>query len=244
VQLALEFAAPQEALDMLASLRGVMAAAACSPHASLALETAIHTLGQGAASCIANGLLGQGRCVAASNSGIHVVCRLLEHAARDPKVVALTDEVLGQDAASLCCHKFGHEIATSIVSNGTSTQRGVILRALRSDLQRFSRHRFAAQVVEQALLLCPADEGSDLAQELMSAAGAVAKLACHGFGMRVVQSLLEVPNAHEQALHYIYKSQHKLRKDGYGAELLRELGLDCGAAARELVTRSAVVGGA
>merc|ERR1712061_130418 len=113
------------------------------------------------------------------------------------------------------------------MSNGMGQQRSAVLRALRGDLQRFARHRYAALVVEQSLALCPPEESEPLAQELMRAAGAVTKLACHGFESRVVRALLDLPTASAQALHYVTKSQKTLRKDRFGAELLQELGMEC-----------------
>jgi len=205
-------------------MRGAIAAAACAPHASHVLETAIRVSGQGAAACIAEELLDCGSMALNSCSG-PVVCRLLEHAAGERRIVELTDRLLEGGAAALCCHKSGHEVAMSIVSNGLAGQRAAVVAALRGNLQRFSKHRFAAVVLAHALLQCAPAECNVLAHELMGQAGAVTKLACHACGVEVVRALLQVPEASQQALFYICKSQHKLRKDMFGVQVLSELGL-------------------
>jgi len=244
VQLALERGSPAQVEAMLAGLRGTVAAAACDPHASQVLETAIRVSGRDAAACVAEELLASNDAAlnACSSS---VVCRLLEHAAGEPRVVELTDRLLEGGAAALCCHKSGHEVAMAIVSNGIARQRAVVFAALRGSLLRFAKHRFAALVLAHALLQSAPAECAALAHELMGHAGAATTLGCHAFGVGVVRALLQVPEASEQVLHYLRKGQHKLRKDMFGAPLLVELGLDKPSGDRGLeVIRMGVVGGA
>merc|ERR1719229_180716 len=93
-------------------------------------------------------------------------------------------------------------------------------------MRRFTRHRFAAAVVEHALLHTAPDQRMALANELMELGGAVTSLACHSFGVHVVRALLQVPEAKERALHYICKNPRRLQKDKFGAQLLHDLGLE------------------
>jgi len=225
VQIALERAGPAHVERALAGLRGSIATAVRSPHASVVVEKAIHVSGRAAAESVATELSGHGHAAAFSSGGSCVVRTLLEHAAGQPWVVSLTDEILAEDLATLCCHKAGHRVAEAVLSNGLARQRAAVVAALRGDLMRFAKHRFGAAVLQQALLQGAPRECQSLAQAVMAPAGAVAALGCHCFGVHVVRALLQVPGASEIALGHVRKYQHKLRRDRFGAELLRELGL-------------------
>merc|ERR1711920_116080 len=135
------------------------------------------------------------------------------------------EAVLSADVGVLCCHKFGHEVAMSILSNGSSMQKGRILSALRCDVQRFARHRFASKVFEQALTLCSEDERRSLALEVVARPGTVVALACHNFGVNIVRELLQVPDVSQQVQKLLAKSSGRVGRDKFGSELMRELGL-------------------
>uniref|UniRef100_A0A7S2LE86 PUM-HD domain-containing protein n=1 Tax=Zooxanthella nutricula TaxID=1333877 RepID=A0A7S2LE86_9DINO len=111
----------------------------------------------------------------------------------------------------------------SIVSNGLDRQRAVVLLALRSNSRRMSKHRYASVVMQDALLQCPPAECDALASEVLAQAGAAVTLACHNYGIQVVRGLLQVPGASEQTMQYLCKSQRRLEKDMFGAQLLQEL---------------------
>merc|ERR1711920_698867 len=135
------------------------------------------------------------------------------------------EAVLSADVGVLCCHKFGHEVAMSILSNGSSMQRGRILSALRCDVQRFARHRFASKVFEQALTLCSECERNSLALAVVARPGTVVALACHNFGVNIVRELLQVPSVSQQVQVLLAKSSGRVGRDKFGSELMRELGL-------------------
>jgi len=131
--------------------------------------------------------------------------------------------VLSADVDVLCCHKFGHEVAMSILSNCSARQRVQILAALQGDVQRFARHRFASKVFEQALVLCPEEEQQSLALEVVACPGTVVALACHNFGVSIVRELLQVPAVSQQVQLLLMKSSGRVRRDKFGSELMREL---------------------
>jgi len=151
---------------------------------------------------------------------------LLEYAGSEPRVVGLTDGILAQDVAGLCCHKHGHQVAMSILSNGLTRQRAVVADALFLELKRFSKHRFAAFVLQHALIQLPPPDCCRMAHALMEQSGAVVSLACHSAGVHVVRALLSVPEASKRAQYYITKGQRRLMRDKFGTELLAEVGLD------------------
>jgi len=242
LQRALEVASPVEACYLASRLHGLVVEAARSPYASAVLETVVHRLSSKDAAFIAQEMQGCGRAVALNAYGCTVVCRLLEFSAQEPSVSALVDEVLAQDPAALCCHKFGHRVAMSIISNASERQGSQIVAALRQGgLQRLARHRFATRVLEHVLSQGSNAEAQALATELMAQAGAVVSLACHSFGVQVVRGILEVPQESKMALHYLEKAVRKLSKDKYGSMLVEELGLHDSEIA---VVSAAAVGGA
>eukprot|EP00443_Scrippsiella_acuminata_P038923 CAMPEP_0115233350 /NCGR_PEP_ID=MMETSP0270-20121206/34231_1 /TAXON_ID=71861 /ORGANISM="Scrippsiella trochoidea, Strain CCMP3099" /LENGTH=350 /DNA_ID=CAMNT_0002648061 /DNA_START=122 /DNA_END=1174 /DNA_ORIENTATION=- len=244
VQRALEVANPAEAYHLASGLHGSVVDAARSPYAHLVLEEIVHRLGTNDATFIAEEMmLGCVRSVALNIYGYKVVCRMLEFSAREHAVSALVDEVLAQDIAALCCHKFGHRVAMSIISNGSQGHRSRIIASLREGgLQRLARHRFASRVLEQALTQSSSAEAHALAAELMAQAGAVVSLACHSFGMHVVRGLLQLPQESSKiALQYLQRAVRKLRKDKYAVALVDELGLQD---PEDRVARNLAVGGA
>jgi len=166
----------------------------------------------------------------------------LEFSPEDARTVALADQLLKEDLPVLCCHKFGHCVVASLLSNGLQRQRARVVEALLQDVQRFARHRFASRVLEAALPYASEEEQARLASALMAQLGAVVALACHAFGVHVVRAVLEVPRESKLAMHYLVKGQRRLRKDRYGLELLQELGLEAGEGS--LVEVAGALGGA
>jgi len=135
------------------------------------------------------------------------------------------DAVLSGDVAALCGHKFGHEVAMCIVSNGSASQRAQILSVLRGDVQRFARQRFSSKVFEQALALGSEEERKSLAFEVLARPGTVVALACHSFGVNIVRELLQVPSVSQEVQMLLAKSRGRVGQDKFGSELMRELGL-------------------
>mmetsp|Transcript_21300 Transcript_21300/g.53340 ORF Transcript_21300/g.53340 Transcript_21300/m.53340 type:complete len:150 (+) Transcript_21300:2-451(+) len=113
----------------------------------------------------------------------------------------------------------------SILSNGSSSQKGLILSALRSDVQRFARHRFASKVFEHALALCSDEEQNSLAFQVLARPGMVVALACHNFGINIVRALLDLPRMSKQVQMLLVNSRSRVSKDKFGSELMLELGL-------------------
>jgi len=179
--------------------------------------------------------------------GSQVVCELLERARAEGQTQALL-EGLSQSAElkNMFCHKFGHTVVLTILQHGFPHQRSKIVMALCTDLQRFARHRFASEVMAQTLTVCLPAESRCIAYMIMSQAGAVTSLACHSFGVRVVRELLKLPGESEKVLFYVLKSARRLAKDKFGAQLLRDLGLQQQTLvpAVPVVPLSASVGGA
>jgi len=228
VRRALEVSSVKEQQALLEAHTGTMCEAAKSPHAHQVLQHIVSSMGVGAA-VVAEELLQLGGHEVASN--VHacpLFCTLLEHAPVLPSVVMLVDDALSDDPADLCCRKFGHLLAATVVARGLPRQAACIAFALRSNPQRFARHRFASKVYEVALRSCPPELCDGLARDLMEQPGAVASMACHNFGVRVVRALLELPaplGYARQARQYLCRASKRVCKDKYGNALMREFGL-------------------
>jgi len=226
---ALELARTSEVRTLAEGLRGLVGEAARSSSACRVLEELVRSVGMEDAAFIAEELLAQSPwTLVLSANGSSILCRLIEYSSAHECTQALVDAVLSADVGVLCGHKFGHEVAMSILSNGSSRQRGQILAALRGDVQRFARHRFASKVFEQALALCPEEERKSLALEVLARPSTVVALACHNFGVNVVRELLQVPAVSQQVQLLLAKSSGRVSRDKFGSELMCELGLGLG----------------
>mmetsp|Transcript_137023 Transcript_137023/g.347144 ORF Transcript_137023/g.347144 Transcript_137023/m.347144 type:complete len:342 (-) Transcript_137023:265-1290(-) len=223
LQQALEVADARFAHDVASMLQGSIPQALCSQHAHQVLETLLPCLDIDGSACVVDELLGNSSHLATHAFGSSLVCRLLEQLAGEVAAVALIDDVLSGDLTQVICHKFGHRIALWILRNGLPRHKSRLVEVLSGELQRFARHRFASLVLALAFSQCTANEAHGLANALMGQAGAVASLACHSFGLRVVKALLELPSAAEQVRFYLLKSSRRLQKDKFGVRLLDEL---------------------
>jgi len=190
------------------------------------LEHIVRSLGTEDAAFIAEELMAQEPAKVTLNAnGSSILCRLIEYSSTDVRTQALVDAVLSADVAVFCGHKFGHEVAMSILSSGTSSQRGQILSALRSDVQRFARQRFSSKVFEHALAICSDAERDGLAMEVLARPSTVVALACHNFGVNIVRALLELPQASQHVRVLLGRSSGRVSRDKFGSELMLELGL-------------------
>jgi len=229
VQQVLESASGEEMRQVAASLRGSVRLAAHSPYAHHLLEHLLHHLGIEDTSFIAEELKGGGRELVLNEFGSSVLCQLLLFSTHDPSTEQLIEEVLSGDTTAVCHHKHGHKVALAILEHGSPRQRSQICVSLRGEVPRSSRHRFAAQVVAEALLHGAAEDSHSLAVAVVCKPGAVTSLACHCFGVQVVRSLLRLPRISGAVLQELNTNGHKLKKDKFGAEIMMEIGLHAGA---------------
>jgi len=221
----LEHRGAAERQPLIAALQGRVREAARSPHAHKVLEAVLLYTGTHEAAFIADELLGCEHENLLAPSTCSVMCCLLEQSSADPRTMALMDELLSSDVATLCSHKNGHTVATAIISNGIPRQAAQVVLALHDNPQRFARHRFASKVVEAALRSWRTAGADSLAQILIAQPGTIVNLACHNFGVHNVRALLASPMYANQVMHFLLKTVRRVSKDKYGRELLRDLGV-------------------
>merc|ERR1712151_6043 len=166
---------PEEQKALAMKFIGSICEAARSPHACLVLEKIVSCMGFEGGAIVAKELLQLGgREVASNVHACPLFCRLVEFAPTVPNVVALVDQALANDPANLCCQRFGHIVAATVVAHGIPRQVAAIAFALRGNPQRHGRHRFASKVYEVALRTCPPVLCEGLARDLLDKPDTVA----------------------------------------------------------------------
>eukprot|EP00449_Zooxanthella_nutricula_P012537 CAMPEP_0198504686 /NCGR_PEP_ID=MMETSP1462-20131121/10622_1 /TAXON_ID=1333877 /ORGANISM="Brandtodinium nutriculum, Strain RCC3387" /LENGTH=340 /DNA_ID=CAMNT_0044233859 /DNA_START=80 /DNA_END=1102 /DNA_ORIENTATION=- len=205
------------------AMAGGVCKAARSAHACAVLESLICMLSTDEVSFIASEMCAAAMQIATHVHGHAVVCRLLEYSGGAAPTLALADAVLAEDAAVLCCHKFGHHVAMSLLSNGLTRHRRAIVTALFGRLPRFARHRFASSVVVQALSQCADEEGGVLAAQLVATPVEIVGLAVHNFGVAVVRALLDMPAFRPHVMVVLAKASKRMMKDKFGRGIMMEL---------------------
>lgn len=201
VQLALEKVDISTAKTLAAELRGHVREAATSPHANYVLQKVITGLPAASSCFIAEELCGNGARFARHRFGCRILCRLMEHCAKEEGTVQLIDEVLDDaaEALDLCRHSFGHHVVQSVLEHSCDRHKDYLADVLRQDLHGNATHRSASYVVEAALCHCSAEDQQSLLQEL-TLPGIVADLAQSRFGFFVARALLQRPEVDAEAL--------------------------------------------
>jgi len=222
---ALRLTGIQDRTAMLDGLRGEVVELSKSPHGHTVLVEAVRSLGTVASSFIVEELLGQGPHALLNGYTCNVICCLLEHAGHDGRATCLVEHLLSEDTASVCCHKYGHLVAIAVVSYAPAWQAWRVVTALRSNVQRLARHRFAHKVVTVVLQKCPPEVYHPLVTELFATPQAVTTLACHNFGVHLVRTLLQSPLHSRHIVQCLLQNSSRVMKDKYGLQLMCDFGL-------------------
>merc|ERR1719401_139095 len=234
-------------MKVASALQGSVCEVLKHQHAAEVLEEVVRFVGTEQASFITRELCMSADVTQMVASGAHghaLVCRLLEFSAAEASTEALVDQILVGDLHLLCLHKCGHHVASSIISNGLDRQRRAVVRALHHDIQRISRHRYASEVLRQAIAHCPVEESRSLTSAIMKKSRCVPDLACHNFGVHVVREMLEISSLRNAIVKQLMGCSKKITKDKFGRALLEEQGLVPASCSGATLKRSAMVGGA
>jgi len=231
---ALRLTGIQDRTAMIDGLRGEVVELSKSPHGHTVLVEAVRSLGTVASSFIVEELLGQGPNALLNGYTCNVICCLLEHAGHDGRATCLVEHLLSEDTASVCCHKYGHLVAIAVVSYAPAWQAWRVVTALRSNVQRLARHRFAHKVVTVVLQKCPTEVYHPLVTELFATPQAVTTLACHNFGVHLVRTLLQSPLHSRHIVQCLLQNSSRVMKDKYGRQLMCDLGLAPAPVARQV----------
>jgi len=150
-----------------------------------------------------------------------VLCLLIRACPSQPATTALVRSILAGDIAGLCSHKRGCSVAMAILSSGVQQHQAQIVACLASQVQRFARHRCSSALILRALCLDGCWGRDTLISEFMHLPDRdIARLACHCFGVRIVQALLSLPMVSERIGAALGKDLRRLRRDRYASNLL------------------------
>mmetsp|Transcript_27831 Transcript_27831/g.89572 ORF Transcript_27831/g.89572 Transcript_27831/m.89572 type:complete len:598 (-) Transcript_27831:170-1963(-) len=228
VQLALDIADRQAASDLASALKGHIAEAIRSPHANYVLQKVIKVLTPQETPFIVAEMSEAALEFVRHEYGCRIFCRLLEHAASEPDVARLVDDVL-QESDELLRHTFGHHVVECALEHGQQHQRQRIFAALRRNLMRNAWNRNAAYVVEKALLYGNPDERDVIACDFLeNSASDLAALGRSQFGSMVMRALLRLPGETSQKLQDLLSTgsaQSQLRATKHGRRLMEDHGM-------------------
>lgn len=223
VQLALQVGSQKEAAALAAEMRGRVREAFQSPCANFVLQKVIEALPPSHAEFVVAELAGLGATVARHRFGCRILCRLLEHAAFDPRTAALVDEVL-EEAPELCRHQFGHYVMECVLEHGSTQQQQKVVRALLENVLHNATHRNGSHVFEKALTYAPAEDRNALAEAVLAAPEGLAFIGGSQFGLYVVRALLELHGAiSDRVKEGVRQSSDKLETSKYGKRIVEGL---------------------
>lgn len=193
VQLAFDVADHRSAVLLASNLRGMVVEAIRSPHANYVVQKVIRMVAPQEAPFVVEEMTGMAAELVRHEYGCRVFCRLLEHAADDPKTVWLVDEVL-VDTEELVDHTFGHHVVECALERGLPHQRYHIITVLRRNVLRNATQRNSAYVMEKALYYGSDEDRQGLAFDISNLPlQDLVALAQGQFGAMVLRAVQRVP---------------------------------------------------
>jgi hypothetical protein len=195
VQLALEVAETDVAVELALELRGRVLEAITSPHGNYVIQKMCQVLPAAHSNFILEEIRGNVAIVARHRYGCRILCRIVEHLALEPSVVTIVDELL-TEAGDLCRHSFAHHVLQSVLEHSPGRQQQMIVDALCADLHRNVRSRNAVFVIQKVLGHSAAPDLRHLVAGLLSGGPCgLAILARNRNAPQVAPLLNDVPNS-------------------------------------------------
>jgi hypothetical protein len=232
LQLALERARTEDAVELTKGLHGHVREAVVHPHANHVLQKMIQQVPPSSLQFIAEELACAAHAVVRHKYGCRILCRLAEFDAHGRGSQALFEEFLASDVIRLCNHDYAHHVVNHIVEYGPPHLRSHIIRALAvqgNEAVRCAKQRNASQVLERGLRHGAEDDRELLAASLLANPTSFGAMVCHMYGVHVVRALLALPPGPMgcRALASLHRAaaNARTRKDRYAQQVLREWGL-------------------
>jgi hypothetical protein len=228
VQSAFDVANGSEKQAMAAELGGHVREAISSPHANFVIQKIIEVLPVSSANFVAEELLTFAVEAARHRFACRILCRLIEHHLCDKTGSAtmscLIDELL-PETEQLIRHNFARHVIELILEHGSTQLQERIIRAIRGDIVRNAKDRYASYVVEQVLYRCSIPERDALASDLINDVEKFWSLANHECGHHVIKGLVKSHGSFAACSREILNSgAAKLSVSKYGQRLLEEVG--------------------
>jgi len=201
-----------------------------SPHGNYVLQKVVEVLPAVHCSFIAVELQGLGKHAAQHKFGCRILCRLFEHAASEDAVAALINE-LATNAGELCRHKYGHYVGKHLFEHGCDGHKKLMARALRSNLLRLARHRYASEVVTEALRQCDDEDKFALADILLDGLSNASHMVDCPFHRNVLQELYALGDRRAEIVQTrLQQNAESLSTSKAGRKALSEFGIRLGGA--------------
>jgi hypothetical protein len=226
VQLAFDVAGAFDRQSMAAELRGHVREAISSPHANFVVQKVIEVLPVSSTNFVATELLTFAVDAARHRYACRILCRLIEHHLCDRAGSTTTNRLIDEllpDTDQLIRHNFARHVIELILEHGNRKQQESIIRAIRNDMVRHAKDRYASYVVEQVLSRCSIPDRDALASDLINDIEIFWALANHECGSHVIKALLKSQaHASTQAKNLLKIGAAKCTTK-YGQRLLEDI---------------------
>mmetsp|Transcript_66540 Transcript_66540/g.105268 ORF Transcript_66540/g.105268 Transcript_66540/m.105268 type:complete len:468 (+) Transcript_66540:54-1457(+) len=222
VQLALDVADSSHRQALAKKMIGHVVEAVSSPHANFVIQKLIEVLPMSVVSFVAEELSPYAAEAARHRFACRVLCRLVEHHSSTctNSTSTLIDELL-LDAEKLVHHNFARHVLQLVLDHGSVDHQQRIVRAIRNDLFRNAKSRYASYIVEDALKRCGAAERDMIAADLLSDSDEFVKLAMHESGCHVAKAVIMSSGSFADIARKLLISRaSELQSDKYGQRLL------------------------
>jgi hypothetical protein len=222
MQLALQEASQEDAVLLSSELMGYVRRAMASPHGNYVIQKIVEVLPPAHVAFVIKELRGTGAETSRHRYGCRIMCRLLEHSAQHPLLIALVDEILCE-IDELCRHSFGHHVIEAILEHGLPAQQQRIVSALAAQMQVTLADRNACYVLEVALKHCSSLDRSLLTDSMFKEPQALIKLAENRACFHMMKDLMSTPGkSSEHVRQLLRKASRHLHSSGDNRRPLEE----------------------
>jgi pumilio RNA-binding family len=211
--------------SLVAELHGHVLEAISSPHANHVIQKVVEVLPISCAHFVAEELLNFAAEAARHRYGCRILCRLVEHGetGTNNTTSELIDELL-LETDKLIRHNFARHVIEKVIEHGTRSQKETITRAIRNDVFRNAKCRYASYVVEQVLTHNEMPERDGLAADLVGDPESFLATACHECGCHVIKALTKSRGSSAaRGKELLLDGIAQVRASRHGQRLLEEI---------------------
>lgn len=232
VQEALDVASQSGRESIVRELKGSVVPLCKSQHGNYVVQKAVEVMPSTQIGFVAEELCRNAVEIARHRFACRIVCRLLEHSARDSRTAALVDAIVAE-GQSLCCNPYASHVLEMVLEHGLPEQRRSVVAALSQGLLEKARHRHGNVVVERALTFGSDEERCALAKGLLAGSPAeVVEIATSRFGRYPTLAALRLGGTlAERARRCLRAAEEEVRACHNGEELIEKLELSADSAA-------------
>jgi hypothetical protein len=229
IQAAMNRAESDQLTSLIECFRGCVARLMESPHGNYALQKMIEVLG-GASGSMKFILLELARypggwsAVVKHAFGCRVVQRIIEHCPEQATESIV--KVVKAEARTCVRNPFANYVVQSIMEHGTFHQKfHMVLILVALGIPSLSKHQIASNVVEKAFDHGDAKCKRAICEAILKCPGAIVDIACHQWGNKTVQRIVQSKHVlteplHGSAMQQLMAGAEVLRKSKHGKNFL------------------------